>query len=61
MGWFLRLFRSAQSQPLEDARARRSEALRAVQDATERRDDRDLGRALMVLRQATHDELSAAR
>lgn len=53
IGWF----RSSQSQPLKDARARRAEALRAAKEAEARHDDRDLGRALMCATQATADVL----
>lgn len=38
----------------------RSEAFAKVKEAEDRGDTRDLGRALMVLRQATHDELRRA-
>lgn len=55
------IFSSAQSQPLEDAKRRRSEALRVVQEADGRGDDRDLGRALMLARQATREELELSR
>lgn len=42
---------------LLEACCRRSEALRQLQSAESRRDDRDYGRALMRCRQATDDVL----
>jgi len=51
---------SSQSHPCADAQERRHEALRAVEDAAQRGDDRDYGRALMELRQATSDALAAS-
>lgn len=44
---------------LDEAMARRAQAYARVRDAEQREDDRDLGRARMVLAQATHDELWA--
>jgi hypothetical protein len=58
--WFGRFF-SSLSQPIPTLKARRSQALRDVENARRRGDDRDYGRALMVLRQVTHEELRAGR
>lgn len=44
---------------LDEAMARRAQARARVAEAEQRHDDRDLGRARMVLAQATHDELWA--
>jgi hypothetical protein len=72
LAWIRKLFGSARSQPCADAQERspdtlsllrqaRAEARRKVTEAEDRGDTRDYGRALMVLRQATHDELAAVR
>lgn len=49
------------SRHLAKAMKARREAYERVLDAQNRQDDRDLGRALMCLRQATINELRAAR
>jgi hypothetical protein len=62
------LFGSSRSQPLPSpeaelsaARRARHDAYMAVRSAESRRDDRDLGRARMVLQEATTRELQAGR
>lgn len=55
------LFGSSRSQPLIKAQAQRAAARAAVIDAETRRDDRDLGRARMILQEATTRELQAGR
>lgn len=53
---------SSRSQPCADGeRAARTQALAKLEDAEKRGDTRDQGRALMQLRQATHDLLRAER
>lgn len=45
--------------PITDLQHRRAQALQQVKDAESRQDDRDLGRARMVLQEATLAELRA--